>query len=62
MKNIQDKKYEISLFLDLSKAFDTLEHEVIFAKMEKIWYLRHCLGMVQELFTQQTIASSNKRW
>ena len=35
VKNIQDKKYTISLFLDLSKAFDTLEHAVIFDKMEK---------------------------
>ena len=35
VKNIKDKKYTISLFLDLSKAFDTLEHAVIFDKMEK---------------------------
>ena len=35
VKNIQDKKYTITLFLDLSKAFDTLEHRVIFDKMYK---------------------------
>ena len=35
VKNIQDKKYTVTLFLDLSKAFDTLEHNVIFNKMEK---------------------------
>ena len=35
VKNIQDKKYMVTLFLDLSKAFDTLEHNVIFNKMEK---------------------------
>ena len=35
VKNIQDEKYTITLFLDLSKAFDTLEHKVIFIKMYK---------------------------
>ena len=35
VKNIQDKKYTVTLFLDLSKAFDTLEYKVIFHKMHK---------------------------
>ena len=30
VKNIQRKKYTLAVFLDLSKAFDTLEHDVIF--------------------------------
>ena len=35
LKNMEEHKYTIAVFIDLSKAFDTLEHEVLFAKLEK---------------------------
>ena len=35
VKNQQLGKYTLGIFLDLSKAFDTLEHSVIFAKLNK---------------------------
>ena len=35
LKNMEEQKYTIAVFIDLSKAFDTLEHEVLFAKLEK---------------------------
>ena len=35
LKNLENKKYTLTLFFDLSKAFDTLEHDVIFKKLRK---------------------------
>ena len=35
LKNMEEQKYTMAVFIDLSKAFDTLEHEVLFAKLEK---------------------------
>ena len=51
-KNMEEKKFTIGVFIDLSKAFDTLCHSILLDKMEKygirgnIWqwfrdYLKH---------------------
>ena len=32
---MEEHKYTMAVFIDLSKAFDTLKHEVLFAKLEK---------------------------
>ena len=33
IKNMEEQKYTMAVFIDLSKAFDTLEHKVLFAKL-----------------------------
>ena len=43
VKNLQQRKYTLAVFLDLSKAFDTLEHEVIFKKMYRYGIRGNCL-------------------
>ena len=35
VKNLEQKKDTVSIFLDLSKAFDMLQHNIILDKMEK---------------------------
>ena len=35
IKNLEQKKDTISVFVELSKAFDTLQHDIILQKMEK---------------------------
>ena len=43
LKNLENKKYTLAIFLDLSKAFDTLEHNVIFKKLSKYGIRGTCL-------------------
>ena len=38
VKNSQLGKITMGIFLDLSKAFDTLEHLVVYKKIRKIWH------------------------
>ena len=43
LKNLENKKYTVAVFLDLSKAFDTLEPSVIFKKLSKYGIRGTCL-------------------
>ena len=45
-KNIEEKKYTLGIFLDLSKAFDTLSHDLLLEKLER-YGVR---GVVKEWF------------
>ena len=44
-----NKEMMIGLFLDLSKAFVSLDHSILFIKLECYGFRGSCTGMVQKL-------------
>ena len=66
IKGNQEGLYTVSMFLDLSKAFDTLEHEVLFKKLERYgirgtsnnWFRDYLNN--RKIRTKCTVASTGK--
>ena len=66
IKGKQEGLYTVSMFLDLSKAFDTLEHEVLLKKLEKYgirgiankWFRDYLTN--RKIRTKCTVASTGK--
>ena len=49
LKGMEQKKYTLALFLDLSKAFDTISHKVLYSKLDKYGILWKLSLLVHEL-------------
>ena len=54
-KGIEKGKYTAGIFLDLSKAFDTLEHDVVYMKLEKYGLRGTCLKLFQSYLSDRSL-------
>ena len=53
IKNVEKKETMIGLFLDLSKAFDTLEHKIVIEKMRRYGIRGACLSWFESYLTNR---------
>ena len=51
LKGFENKSFTLSIFLDLSKAFDTIPHNVLFVKLEKYGIRGVCLDWFKSYLT-----------
>ena len=55
LKNLKNKKYTLTIFLDLSKAFDTFEHDVIFKKLGKYKIRSTCFDWFKSYLSDRSM-------
>ena len=60
LKNRENKNYTAALYLDLSKAFDTLEPSVLYHKLEKYGIRGTCLDWFRSYLTNRKLRSKCK--
>ena len=55
IKSNDSNKYTISVFLDLSKAFDTLEHKILFTKLDRYGIRGPCLDWFKSYLNERSL-------
>ena len=50
--SLDQNNYAAGVFIDLKKAFDTINHERLINKLER-WYQGGCIKLAEELSTEQ---------
>jgi hypothetical protein len=53
IKNIENKHYSIGIFIDLSKAFDTLNHPILFYKLQKLGIRGQAYKWIKDYLTNR---------
>ena len=64
-ENIEDRKISLLLLLDLSKAFDSVSHQILLSKCEKVnvdsfWFEDYLKNRVQSVRIGNTLSSSKE--
>ena len=55
LKNLENKKYTLAIFLNLSKAFDTLEHEIVIKKLTRYGIRGTCLKWFKSYLSNRSM-------
>ena len=50
---VDEKQLPVTIYMDLSKAFDTLDHDTLLKKNKLLWYFRYSSRMVSKLSVAQ---------
>ena len=58
-RGIDNGAYVSALFMDLSKAFDTINHDLMLAKLKAYGFSTNALNLMHKLLEEQKIKSSN---
>ena len=48
-KKIDSNNIALGVFLDLQKAFDTVDHNILLSKLQKLWYSRRPIQLAKKL-------------
>ena len=54
LKEVEDKKHVIGVFIDLSKAFDTINHKKLLIKLEHYGIRGVCLNLIRSYLSNRT--------
>ena len=52
-RNLDNKQHVIAIFLDLSKAFDTIDHNLLLIKLEKYGFSKRALALMKNYLTNR---------
>ena len=52
-ESFECNEYTIGVFIGLSKAFDTVDHNILLKKIRNLWHISHASSVVPKLLKQQ---------
>ena len=53
-QNLDNNEYAIGIFIDIKKAFDTVNHDLLYTKLEHYGFRGHALNFIKSYLTNRT--------